>query len=623
MTNGAEQLARARTCHQAGQLLEAERLYGQIVAADPTNAQAWYLLGAVCQALGRLAEAAASLRQSLHLRPGFAAAHNHLGVVLAQQWQLEEAVASFRQAVRLEPDLAEAHKNLGQALLSQGKPAEAAASLQQLVRLQPDLAEVHNFLGRALTAQWHLDEAAACYRQAVRLEPDFAEAHYNLGLALLRQGDAAEAAASFRLAVRLRPTYATAHSALLLSLHYGLQADPAALYDEHRRWAGRHAGPLAPAETPRSENADPQRCLRVGYVSPDFREHPVALFIEPVLAVHDRRRLHITCYADVARPDEVTRRLQAQTDGWRSIVGVSDEEAAQLIRGDQIDILVDLAGHTGANRLLAFARKPAPIQVAHFGYPDTTGLPTMDYRITDAYADPPGTTERYYTEKLIRLPDVAWCYGPAPGPDVNPPPALDAGHITFGSFNNIPKITGEVIALWARILAAVPDSRLLLLSNGSAWGERRICDAFARCGVDRQRIKIVGRLPRQRYLELYRTVDICLDPFPYNGGVTTCDALWMGVPVISLAGNAYVSRQGVSMLSNLGLPELIAATPDAYVEIAVGLASDLARLRELRATLRERMSRSPLTDAQRFTRGLEEAYRRMWEELLARQPRSG
>jgi predicted O-linked N-acetylglucosamine transferase (SPINDLY family) len=400
-------------------------------------------------------------------------------------------------------------------------------------------------------------------------------------------------------------------------MHYGPGIDRAELFAEHQRWAAQHAAELSPITRSATNGFNPHRRLRIGYVSADFREHPVAHFIGPVLAARDRAQFEVIGYSDVPQPDESTKRLSAQMDEWREISGLSDEALAELVVRDGIDILVDLTGHAGKNRLLAFARKPAPIQVTHFGYPDTTGLSAMDYRMSDAHADPPGETEKFHTEKLVRLPDVAWCYEPSASPPVKELPVREAGFVTFASFNNIPKLTNEVLALWARILKGVPNARLKLLTNAPGQSNERVWQEFEKRGVDRARVSIVDRLPREQYLELHNTVDIGLDPFPYNGAVTSCDALWMGVPVMTLAGATYVARQGVSVLLNLGLADLIAASAQEYVEIAIQLAGDLERLADLRRELRDRMNASAIMDGRRFARNLESAYRRMWQEFIA------
>jgi predicted O-linked N-acetylglucosamine transferase (SPINDLY family) len=309
--------------------------------------------------------------------------------------------------------------------------------------------------------------------------------------------------------------------------------------------------------------------------------------------------------------------MQGHAEHWRSIVDLSDEQAAQLIRRDRIDILVDLAGHTSKNRLLIFARKPAPVQVTHYGYADTTGLATMDYRLTDACADPLGRTERYYAEELIRLPEIAWIYQPPNLAEANTPPVLRTGPITFGSLNNLCKMTPEAIALWSRIVTTVPESRLVLLTPGGQTNER-LRTEFSWHGVESPRLILVGKRPRPDYFRLFQEVDLCLDTFPYSGCNTTCDALWMGVPVVTLAGPTFASLQSTSILTHLGLTDLVAHTPDAYRAIAIQLAQDRPRLAELRTQLRPRMRSATLTKAPRFTRQLEEVYRQMWERFLAR-----
>jgi predicted O-linked N-acetylglucosamine transferase (SPINDLY family) len=351
--------------------------------------------------------------------------------------------------------------------------------------------------------------------------------------------------------------------------------------------------------------------LRIGYVSPDFRQHVMGFFMEGVLACHGREQFEIVCYSDVAKPDELTRRLVA--DHWRSIAGQSDSQVADLIRQDRIDILVDLAGHTAGNRLRVLARKPAPIQVTHFGYMHTSGLATVDYRLTDAWCDPPEMTERYHTEKLLRLPNISWCYRPPPCPEIGELPALRHGGITFGSLNNLAKVSPEAIEAWARILHGVADSRLLILAGAGEGGDERLRQLFGRHGIGTERLMLVGRRSRADYFALYKDVDIALDSFSYTGCNTTMDVLWMGVPVVTLAGRNAMGRQGVAILQCVGLPELIADTLERYVATAIERAGDLSALAKLRAGLRQRLRDSPLTDAARFTRGLEQAYQYMWK----------
>ncbi len=607
------------TAYEAlGQLPEALASFQQFLSLQPGAPEAHNAVGNVLWKLGKPLEALPHLHQALRLRPDFPEARNGLGNALLLLGRPDEALDHYREAIRLKPGFPDPWNNAGTVLLDRGKPDEAAAHFREALRRKPDYAEAFNNLANACKEQWQLDEAEAHYREALRLRPAYVDALYNLALTLEQQGRVEEAVACHRQVIALQPDNARYHSGLLLPLTYLAEQTPQALFQEHCRWAERHAAPLTTAVRPHTNDLSPERPLRVGYVSPDLREHPVAFFLEPVLTHLDRSRFHVTCYAGVARPDAVTARLRGLSDAWRDIVALPDDGVAEQIRADGIDILVDLAGHTAGRRLLVFARKPAPVQMTHFGYPNTTGLAAVDYRITDPYADPPGRTEALHTEELVRLPEVAWCYQPSASPDVGPLPALAAGHMAFGSLNKLAKVTPQAVALWGRLLRAVPGSRLLLLAGAGGQTDRRLRDQFRRCGIDGDRLQLLGRLPRDRYLELYRQIDIVLDPFPYNGGVTTCDAAWMGVPVITLEGNSYVSRQGVSILSNLDLRDWIAGSPEEYVALAARWAKDLEGLGQLRSGLRERMRRSPVCDGVRFTRRLEEAYRAMWRRRCAR-----
>jgi predicted O-linked N-acetylglucosamine transferase (SPINDLY family) len=356
-------------------------------------------------------------------------------------------------------------------------------------------------------------------------------------------------------------------------------------------------------------------------VSSHFFAHAVNYFSEPILAAHDHDRFEVFCYAQIEREDDATARLRACADQWRDISKLDHAQAAELARDDGIDILVDLAGHIGNHHLLLFARKPAPVQVTYLGYQNTTGMAAMDYRLTDAWADPPGMTDAFYTEKLVRLPRSFFCYQPSTDmPPVNPLPALTSGRITFGSFNNFAKVTPRVLAAWAALLERVPRSRLIILADTASSLADDLACAFGRHGISPDRFELAGRRPRPEYLELLGQVDIALDPFPFNGHTTTCDALWQGVPVITLAGRTYAARFGSSAHANLDLCDLVAGSPEEYFEIAARLAGDVPRLVELRAGLRERMRASPLLDFAGFTRNLEAAYRQMWTDWCAVAP---
>jgi predicted O-linked N-acetylglucosamine transferase (SPINDLY family) len=595
-----------------GRLEEAGACYQQALLYKPDFVEAHNNLGVVFQARGKPAEALDCYRQALRLKPDFVQAHFNLGNVLKGQGESDEALDCYRQALRFRPDFAEAHFNLGAILQNRGKLAEALDCYRQVLRLRPDFADAHFNLGNVFKGQGQLDEAGACYRQALRLKPDYPEAHNNLGNILSDQGLLDEALACYRQALRLKPDFAAAHSNLVYTLCFCADHDAATLNEEHHRWNLHHAEPLAPFIQPHANDRSPGRRLRVGYVSPDFRLHPVGRFLLPLLESHDHGSFEIFCYSSLNVPDAITDRCRSHADVWREAFGLSDEHLADAIRRDQIDILVDLSMHMANNRMLVFARKPAPVQVTYLAYCGTTGLATMDYRLTDPYLDPPGRDESYYSELSHRLPETYWCYRPAPEtPPVNPLPALQASHVTFGCLNNFCKVTAPTLAAWGRLLQELPQARLLLHTHAGSHRDR-VREYLAGLGVVADRLSFVGRVPMEEYLRTYERLDVALDPFPYGGGTTTCDALWMGVPVVSLAGPTAVGRGGLSILSNVGLADLVAHDTEQYVRRAVELANDLPRLSELRATLRERMQHSPLMDAPRFARNIEAAYRGMW-----------
>jgi protein O-GlcNAc transferase len=608
-----QQLASGLSHHQAGRLAEAEKIYRQVLAKQPNHAAALHLLGMLAAQVGQLDAAVELIRQAIRLKPDFAEAHNNLGNALKGKKQIDEAIASYRQAIRLKADYAEAYYNLGNALQYKQQLDEAIAALGQAVRLKPDLAEAHCNLGHALQSKRQPDEAIASLRQAIRLKPDFAEAHAILGNALKDTGQLDEAIASYRQAIRLKPDYELAHGNLIYALHFHPDYDARMIYEEHRRWNQQHAEPLKRFIEPHANSRDPDRPLRIGYVSPDFREHPVGRFLLPLLAAHDPERFKIFCYSDVHRSDHITEIFRSHASQWRDTLGLTDERMAHLIREDQIDILVDLTMHAAMNRMLLFAHKPAPVQATYLAYCSTTGLDTMDYRLTDPHLDPAGINDDFYSEESIRLPETYWCYPlDDQSPDVSPLPALSAGEVTFGCLNNFCKVSPDALELWIQLLRAIPKSRLLLHAHEGSH-RQRVRDLLERQGIDPQRLTFVDKVPLSEYFKLYEQIDIGLDPFPCNGGTTTCDALWMGVPVVTLAGQKAVGRGGVSVLRNVGLPELIAETPEQYVQIAADLAKDLPRLSELRRTLRPRMQASSLMDAPRFARNVEDAYRLMWQ----------
>lgn len=640
---------------QQGRYAEAEPPLRKAIALRPEFPEAHNDLGCALRSMGRVEEALACFSRAVELAPGFAEAHFNRAQMLIRLGRCEEAVRALRTAVESRPGWAEALALAASTLAGMRRYREAADFARRALASKPGLAEAHNALGVALEGQGELESALECYRAALRQAPDYAEAWNNCGNVLARrgrfseaqeayqralasrpgyaiawnnlahalekQGEVGEAIACYRRALELDTGFALAHSNLLLCLHYQPELDRDEIYAEHRRWAARHVPPVAMLRRHDNE-PDPDRPLRIGYLSPDFRTHAVAYFIEPVLACHDRRSFRVICYSNVTRADATTARLRSLADEWVEIHEMGDEAAAGLIRAGGVDILVDLAGHTAGGRLGIAARKPAPVIVNWLGYPDTTGLETVDYRITDEMADPPGEADRYYTEELVRVPVPFLCYRPAEdAPEVGPLPAPGRGAVTFGGFHNLAKINRRVASCWGAILRRVPGSRLLLKTAAldDAGARERLARLLAESGVPLERVEMRGHSRGlSDHLARYGEVDLALDTFPYAGTTTTCEALWMGVPVVTLAGRAHVSRTGLSILKAVGLEELAASKEEEYVEIAASLAGDLEKLAELRAGMRQRLRGSRLLRAGEFVRDLEQAYRGMWKRWCAR-----
>jgi len=630
--------------HQAGRVADAEALCGQIVAVQPNHAGALHVLGVIAHQAGRHHGAVDLIRRSIVFHPNDPLAHSNLGESYRAIGRFDEAVAACRRALQLKPDYPEAHNNLGAALAAQGRLDEAIAAYRRASELNPDYPEALNNLGVALKDQGQLDEAVAAYRRALQLRADHPEVLNNLGNALKRRGELDEALTAYRRALQIKPDYAGAHSNLVYALHYHPGHDNRSIFEEHERWNRQFSEPRKPLLQPHANDpaadhggkngkngkngnhgvvlrhandCSVDRLLRVGYVSPDFRDHAVGRYVLPLFQRHDRTRFEILCYSEVARPDWMTERLRALAGKWRHTLGVSDARMAEMIREDAVDILVDLSLHTAGNRLPMFAGQPAPVQVTWLGYPGSTGLPGIGYRLTDTHMEPPGEEPASRPEEPVRLPDCWCCYEPADeSPEINALPALSEGRVTFGSLNNFTKVNEGVLALWARIMNVVQASRLLMLCPEGRTQERVRAFLGAR-GIATERVEFVGFAPRQEYLRQYQRIDLALDPFPCNGMTTTCDALWMGVPVLTLPGEMPVSRAGLSLLSTIGLGELAASSEEDYARMAVELAGDLPRVADLRATLRPRMLASPLMDAPRFARNVEAAYRTMWERWRA------
>jgi protein O-GlcNAc transferase len=641
--------AEAVTLHQAGNLAAAEAGYRAILAAKSRHIGALCNLGVLLRATGRAADAVACYRRAITASPSHAPAYENLGNALIDLGELVEAERAFLKATTLAPHSAEARLGLGNARHRQGRLDEAMAEYERALELQP--AHPQALLNKAAILQsgGRLPAAAAIYRQLIAAHPRFAKAYCNLGAVLEPMGELGEAATVLQTALALQPNYSAAmmnlgtvlqvggdvaaaiavlrralaiepnpriHSNLLMYLNYRPDIADETVAAEHREWDRLYAGPAAPV----ARDTDPSRRLRIGYVSADFRTHSVSYFLEPLLAHRDRGAAEVFLYSDVAIPDATTERLAGMADHVVAILGHSDEAVAARVREDGIDILIDLAGHSGANRLPVFARKPAPIQVSWLGYPNTTGLAAMDYGITDAVADPPGA-EALHSETLIRLKDGFLCYQPPEdAPAIASLPAAASGHITFGSFNNLAKVTPEVVRCWAAILREVPGSRLILKSHtfADAGIARRYLELFAASGIAADRLELLPRiLATEGHLAAYHRIDIALDPFPYNGTTTSCEAMWMGVPVVTLAGSRHAGRVGASLLSRLGLNAFVASDEASCVTTAARIAGDLPALAALREGLRERMRQSKLCDAAAFAREMEGVYRKMWHRYCA------
>jgi protein O-GlcNAc transferase len=599
---------------EQGQFQSALECFQKALALSPNYAVVLNNLGDLLCEVGQARDALPVCTKAVQLRPDLPEAHNNLGNALCAAGQFEPAVAEYRRALELRPGYAEAHDNLGNALRDNGQLDEAIAAYRQAIVLNPNLASAHNNLGTALIDKGQFDEAIAAYRQAIVVRPDYAIAFTNLGSALKDEGQLDDAIAAHRQAIALRPGYAEAHSNLIFAMLYHPGYEAQSVAQELGRWNRQHADPLRKFIQAHPNDRRPDRRLRVGYVSTDFCLCICAYLLAPLLKHHDPRQVEVFCYAQVARPDAMTIEFQRHADEWRNISGVSDDQVARQIRQDQIDILVDLKLHTAKNRLLVFARKPAPVQVIWLGYPGSTGLSAIDYRLSDPYLDPLGMDETVYSERTIRLPDAFWCYDPLDSRDipVSPLPALDSGVVTFGSLNNFCKFNDDVLALWAKVLRQVEASRLLLLAPMGDHRSRTL-ERFRQEGIEPGRIEFVPHQSHAQYLATYRRIDLGLDTIPYCGHTTSMDSFWMGVPVLTLVGNRAVGRAGWCLLSNLRLTELVGRTPDEFVRIATELASDLPRLQHLRSTLRTRMQQSPLMDAPKFARNIEAAYRQMWQ----------
>ena len=523
-----------------------------------------------------------------------------------------------RAALALDQRDAPAWSLLARIALDDNQPERALECYVHILAIHPDDPEHLIYAAEVNRRAGHLTRALELSERALALRPQDRRAWHVRGSALEELDRLDEALDCLRHEHELEPGNIEGHSNLLFLLSRSDLLPPQQVAAEHRRWGELHADPLSAAADLHANLPDPNRPLRIGYVSADFRRHAMAYFAEPFLARHGRRGIRVYGYSNCARPDDVTLHLRGLADKWRDIAALADDEAARLIRNDGIDILIDLSGHTSGNRLLLFARRPAPVQMTWLGYWGSTGMAAMDYRITDEYADPEGEADSHYREQLLRLPHSKWCYLPPAGmPACNTLPAQSRGYVTFGSCCSFPRVSNETMRAWAQLLRRLPGTRLRMIGAPGDESLDRMLEIFDAAGVYADRLDLVGRLPLDAYLQQYLQIDIALDPFPCNGATTTCESLWMGVPVISRSGRSGASRSAMSLLTTAGLAQLVARSWDGYVDIALRLATDLPALAQLRATLRERLRASPLLDAEGFTRDLEALYRDAWRVWCA------
>ena len=635
-----------------GRLNEAEASYRRAIQIKPDYAKAHCNLGAILHDLRRLNEAEISLRRALQLNPDYAEAHSNLGITLQDIGRLEEANASHQRAIQTDVNVADAHFNLGNSLKALGKLEEAEASYRQAlqinpnhaptlnnlgtilhdmdrldgaeasyrraIQINPDYAEAHNNLGSTLNALGRTHEAEASYRWAIQIKPDLAEAHSNLGSVMHDSGHLEEAESSLRRALAHKPDFSMAHSNLLFCITENSTVDAQQLFAEHCRFGMQFESPLLRNHQPHTNSRDPERCLQVGFVSGDFRNHAVASFIEPLLTYLTKYpQLSLHAYANHAADDAITMRLRKNFAHWHPISRLPDATLAENIRSDGIDILIDLSGHSAKNRLTTFARKPAPVQLSWIGYPGTTGLKSMDYFVTDQFFLPRGKLDEQFTEKIVHLPASVPFSPDKNAPPVTRLPTLNNGYVTFGSFNRISKLSRSVIALWSQLLRALPDSRLVLGGMPEDSDFETLVGWFSQERIARERLDFHPRSDMHSYLARYQQVDVCLDTFPYTGGTTTLHAIWMGVPTITLAGNTAAGRSGASILYNLGLEEFVAYDTTDFVRKGLYWAGNPAELSNIRAGLRTRFSESAMSRPDLIAASLERALRIMWQRWCA------
>jgi predicted O-linked N-acetylglucosamine transferase (SPINDLY family) len=638
-------LERARALYDAGCLADAGRAYRAVLEAEPRHAealwrlgdvanrlgmpdkaldlvrsgiiqapedpQAWNCLGTVHAAAGRFEDAVKAFAHAIALRPTYVVALSNLGKVYVRLGRLVEAVAAHRHCVRDEPAHAAHHADLGNALLASEDPGAAIAAFGNALTLDPALAEAGIGLGLAQAAVGNAAAAVRAFADAARRHPGLADAHHNLGLALFKGGRLEDAVDAFRAAIACDPAHAAAHTNLIFALDLDPRVGLAEATAERRRWAARHAA--APPRSDHANLADPERRLRIGYVSGDFKAHSAAEALMPVILGHSAA-FEAVCYSHVRAPDAVTERFRAAVPLWREAWQMDDTELERCIRDDAIDILVDLSGYTEGNRLAVFARRPAPVQVQAWGYPLGSGMDAIDYLLSDPVLIPQAS-RHHFVEVIHDLPGFMAFAPPQDSPALAPPAAAANGFVTFGSMNRLTKINDAVLATWAEILLRLPRARLLAKDPAldDEHARAHVLERLTARGVAGDRVMLRGRTSRRAHLATYAEIDLALDPFPQSGGITTFEALWMGVPVITLAGERPQGRASASILSGVGLGETIATTTGGYVDTAVDWAGDVQRLRTVRAGLRDRLRGSPFCDHAAYSAAVEAGYRGFWQ----------
>lgn len=591
---------------------ELENRTHLLIGQYPDAGLLWKLLGASLQMQGK--DALPALRNAAKLSLNDAEPHNNLGIVLQERGQFVDAAASYRSALKIDPGFVEAHYNLGNVQSELGQLEDAVISYRSALKINPNFAVIHSNLGNALKDLGQLDAALASYRRALQINPDFAEMHNNLGSVLQDLGRPNDAAASYRQALELKPDYIDAQSSLLFTLNNTASHAKAHCLTEARQYGRMVAKKVTSQFSVWQCVAEPER-LRVGMVSGDLHKHPVGYFLENLLARLNPARVELIAYPTDMQVDELTARIKPYFAAWKPLFGLSDEAAARLIHADGVHVLIDLAGHTSHNFLPVFAWKPAPVQASWLGYFATTGMAEMDYLLADEVGVPEAQ-RKDFSETVWYLPDTRLCFTP---PEVELPvallPALKNGHITFGCFQNLAKVGNEVLTVWGVILSALPSAKLRWQCKqlGDPAVVAQLVERLQQHGINPARVSLHGTMPRDAYLSAHAAVDVILDTFPYPGGTTTCEALWMGVPTLTLAGDTLLARQGASLLTAAGLKDWVATSIAYYIEMAVELSDDLPKLAALRTGLREQVNASPLLDAQRFARNFEDALWGMWQ----------